>query len=114
MKMWYPRFLDVLGGSLGFWPSDHGPVWTLHLKELDDEGGPPGHDLGGQVAERTVLDAHDGQLAAQRQLEGQAVQVGVVVQVQLLQVLQGACRGRHSRVTTKGSISPNVGNVVEL
>lgn len=70
--------------------SDHGAVRSLHFKELDDEGGAPRHDLGRQVAEGTVLDAHDGQLAAQGQLEREAVQVGVVVEVQLLQVLQGA------------------------
>lgn len=70
--------------------SDHGAVRSLHFKELDDEGGAPRHNLGRQVAEGTVLDAHDGQLAAQGQLEREAVQVGVVVEVQLLQVLQGA------------------------
>lgn len=70
--------------------SHHGTVGSLHLKKLDDEGGPPCDDLGRQVAEGTVLDAHDGQLAAERQLEREAVQVGVVVEVQLLQVLQRA------------------------
>lgn len=40
------------------------------------------------MAERTVLDAHDGQLAAEGQLEREAVQVGVIVEVQFLQVLQ--------------------------
>lgn len=98
MKVGFWRVPGCPGGGGGeegghSWSSDHGPVGALHLKELNDERGPPCHDLGGQVAERTVLDAHDGQLAAQCQLEGQAVQVGVVVQVQLLQVLQGACRG---------------------
>lgn len=70
--------------------SHHGTVRSLHLKKLDDEGGAARHDLGRQVAEGTVLDAHDGQLAAEGQLEGKAVQVGVVVEVQLLQVLQRA------------------------
>lgn len=42
------------------------------------------------MAEGTVLDAHDGQLAAEGQLKWEAVQVGVVVEVQLLQVLQCA------------------------
>lgn len=68
--------------------SDHGPVGPLHLEELDNEGGAPGDDLRGQMAERTVLDTHDGQLAAQGQLKREAVQVGVVIEVQLLQVLQ--------------------------
>lgn len=40
------------------------------------------------MAEGTVLYAHDGQLAAEGQLEREAVQVGVVVEVQFLQVLQ--------------------------
>lgn len=70
--------------------SHHGTVRSLHLKKLDDEGGSPCHDLGRQVAEGTVLDAHDGQLAAEGQLKGEAVQVGVVIEVQLLQVLQCA------------------------
>ena len=60
----------------------------MHLKELDDERGASGDDLGRQVAQGTVLDAHDGQLAAEGQLEREAVQVGVVVEVQFLQVLQ--------------------------
>lgn len=68
--------------------SDHGAVRPLHLQELNDEGGASGDDLRRQVAEGTVLDAHDGQLAAERQLEREAVQVGVVVEVQFLQVLQ--------------------------
>lgn len=68
--------------------SDHGTVRSLHLEELDDEGGAPRHNLGRQVAEGTVLDAHDGQLAAEGQLEREAVQVGVVIEVQFLQVLQ--------------------------
>lgn len=70
--------------------SHHGTVRSLHLEELDDEGGAPGDNLGRQVAEGTVLDAHDGQLAAEGQLKREAVQVGVVVEVQLLQVLQSA------------------------
>lgn len=70
--------------------SHHGPVWSLHLKKLDDVGGSPCDNLGRQVAEGTVLDAHDGQLAAEGQLERKAVQVGVVIEVQLLQVLQCA------------------------
>lgn len=70
--------------------SHHGPVRPLHLQELDDVGGSSRDDLGRQVAEGTVLDAHDGQLAAEGQLEREAVQVGVVVEVQLLQVLQCA------------------------
>lgn len=77
--------------------SDHGPVGTLHLEELDDEGRASSDDLRREVAEGAVLDAHDGQLAAQGQLERQTVQVRVVVQVQVLQVLQCACgmdRGR--------------------
>lgn len=82
--------------------SDHGTVGSLHLEELDDEGGPPRHDLGRQVAEGTVLDAHDGQLAAEGQLEREAVQVGVVVEVQLLQVLQCACRRTRGGVTSGG------------
>lgn len=68
--------------------SDHGTVGSLHLEELDDEGGASRDNLGRQVAEGTVLDAHDGQLAAEGQLEREAVQVGVVVEVQFLQVLQ--------------------------
>lgn len=68
--------------------SDHGTVWSLHLEELDDEGRASRNNLGRQVAEGTVLDAHDGQLAAEGQLEREAVQVGVVVEVQFLQVLQ--------------------------
>ncbi len=43
------------------------------------------------MAEGAVLYAHDGQLAAERQLERQTVQVRVVVQVQVLQVLQSTC-----------------------
>lgn len=70
--------------------SDHGTIWSLHLEELDDEGGAPCDNLGRQVAEGTVLDAHDGQLAAEGQLKWEAVQVGVVIEVQLLQVLQCA------------------------
>lgn len=70
--------------------SHHGTVGSLHLKKLDDEGGSPCNNLGRQVAEGAVLDAHDGQLAAEGQLERKAVQVGVVIEVQLLQVLQCA------------------------
>lgn len=70
--------------------SDHGTVWPLHLEELDDEGGASCDNLWWQVGEGTVLDAHDGQLAAEGQLEWEAVQVGVVVEVQFLQVLQCA------------------------
>lgn len=81
--------------------SDHGTVWSLHLEELDDEGGAPRDNLGRQVAEGTVLDAHDGQLAAEGQLKREAVQVGVVVEVQLLQVLQCAWG------QTTGSVSLN-------
>lgn len=73
-----------------FWRSDHGTVRALHLEELDDEGRAAGDDLRWELAEWAVLDAHDGQLAAQRQLERQPVQVWVIVQVQFLQVLQGA------------------------
>lgn len=61
--------------------SDHGTIWSLHLEELNDEGGASRDNLGWQVAERTVLDAHDGQLAAEGQLKWEAVQVGVVVEV---------------------------------
>lgn len=68
--------------------SNHGTVWSLHLEELDNEGRPSRDDLRRQVAERTVLNAHDGQFTAQCQLEWQAVQVGVVIEVQLLQVLE--------------------------
>lgn len=64
--------------------SHHGTVRSLHLEELDDEGGASCDDLGRQVAEGTVLDAHDGQFAAEGQLEGEAVQVWVVVEVQFL------------------------------
>lgn len=70
--------------------SDHGTVRPLHLEELDDEGRTASDDLRRELAQRAVLDAHDGQLAAQRQLEGQTVQVGVIVQVEFLQVLQSA------------------------
>lgn len=70
--------------------SHHGTVRSLHLKKLDDEGGSPCDNLGRQVAEGTVLNAHDGQLAAEGQLKRKAVQVGVVIEVQLLQVLQCA------------------------
>lgn len=73
----------------GLWVSlDHGAVGALHLQELDDKGGASGNNLRGEVAERAVLNAHDGQLAAEGQLKGQTVQVGVVIQVQLLKVLQ--------------------------
>lgn len=70
--------------------SDHGTVWSLHLEKLDDEGGASCDNLGWQVGEGTVLDAHNGQLAAKGQLEREAVQVGVVIEVQFLQVLQCA------------------------
>lgn len=91
--------ISAIKSALRLWPpsgprgqdcglSDHGTVGPLHLEELDNEGGAPGDDLRGQMAERTVLDAHDGQLAAQGQLKREAVQVGVVIEVQLLQVLQ--------------------------
>lgn len=68
--------------------SDHGTIWSLHLEELDDEGGASSDNLGRQVAEGTVLNAHDGQLAAEGQLEREAVQVRVVIEVQFLQVFQ--------------------------
>lgn len=55
LKNWGWR--EERGGGRG--GSDHGTVGALHLEELDDEGGPPSHDLGGQVAEGAVLNAHD-------------------------------------------------------
>lgn len=82
--------LLFIGSQGEFWWSDHGTVRALHLEELDDEGRAAGDDLRRELAQRAVLDAHDGQLAAERQLEGQPVQIGVVVQVQFLQVLQSA------------------------
>lgn len=42
------------------------------------------------MGEGTVLYAHDGQFTAEGQLKWKAVQVGVVVEVQFLQVLQCA------------------------
>lgn len=57
---------------------------------LDNERGPAGHEVGRDGAERAVLDGHDLQVGAQRELEGQRVQVQVVVQVQRLEVLQRA------------------------
>lgn len=70
--------------------SDHGTVRSLHLQELYDERGATCDNLRWQVGEGTVLYAHYGQLAAEGQLKWEAVQVGVVVEVQLLQVLQRA------------------------
>lgn len=68
--------------------SDHGTVGSLHLEELDDEGRASCHNLSRQMSEGTVLNAHDGQLAAEGQLKREAVEVGVIVEVQFLQVLQ--------------------------
>lgn len=68
-------------GTSGF-VSNHGTIWTLHLEELNDERRAPSNNLRWKVTEWTVLDTHDGKLAAKSQFKGKAVQVGVVVQIQ--------------------------------
>lgn len=97
-SVWFSFFFFAFLSFLFFYSvwhrigrSDHGTVRPLHLQELDDEGGAPSDYLWRQVAQGTVLDAHDRQLAAQGQLKGQAVKVGVVIQIQLLEVLQCTC-----------------------
>ncbi len=61
------------------------------VTDLYDEGGSTEHDLLRDLGERAVLDAHDLQVGAERQLEGEVVQVRVVIDVQLLQLLQRTC-----------------------
>ena len=58
---------------------------------LYDKGGSPGDNLRRDLGQRTVLDAHDLQIGAERQLERKVVQAGVVVDVQRLQLTQSSC-----------------------
>ena len=60
---------------------------TASHAHLNDSRGSPVDHVGWQSAERTALHAHQGQTLAQGQLVGQGLEVGVVVQIELLQVL---------------------------
>lgn len=66
--------------------------FELKIKKnyLDNERGASSHYFSWYLRERAVLDAHDLQIGAQRQFKRQVVQIGVVVDVERLEILQGA------------------------
>ena len=55
---------------------------------LYNNGRSAADDVGWYFTERTVVDAHDGQLQTQRQFIRQTVQFGVIVYVQIFKVLE--------------------------
>lgn len=65
-------------------------IWKLKKNYLDNKRGASSHYFSWYLRERAVLDAHDLQIGAQRQFERQVVQIGVVVDVERLEILQGA------------------------
>ena len=66
---------------------------SLSVHYLYDERRATGHNFSRDLRERAVFNAHDLQVGAVGQLVGQAVQLGVVVDVQGLQILQRTCKG---------------------
>ena len=69
-------------------------IRTFHLKVLDDQRRASVYNIGRELGERTVFDAHYLQVGTESEFKGKIMQIGVVVNVQSFQIFQCSCNNK--------------------